>query len=282
MRKYALCVMFFVLLFVLLISGCMNLSNTGEIEIYLTDAVLPVSDIQKLDVTIDRILLMSDTEDASIVVTDEATAVNLLDLIGTEIGFPVIQAYGTFTQIRFEISYATITVNGQEYTLEINSDSLKYPFTEPIDVNEKTVIVLDFDLSRSIKYNGSWNSSNPDPSKFRVTPVVHVRYGKLYDINGRVVNSNNEGIVHALVALFDTEEATVVASTFTHKKSNNWEDGEFRILKIKPGKYELQIFKEETYSTWDDADEIISATPDATADVQVENHDINNIEILIE
>ncbi|GAB4315215.1 DUF4382 domain-containing protein [Pseudothermotoga elfii] len=282
MRKYALCVMFFVLLFVLLISGCMNLSNTGEIEIYLTDAVLPVSDIQKLDVTIDRILLMSDTEDASIVVTDEATAVNLLDLIGTEISFPVIQAYGTFTQIRFEISYATITVNGQEYTLEINSDSLKYPFTEPIDVNEKTVIVLDFDLSRSIKYNGSWNSSNPDPSKFRVTPVVHVRYGKLYDINGRVVNSNNEGIVHALVALFDTEEATVVASTFTHKKSNNWEDGEFRILKIKPGKYELQIFKEETYSTWDDADEIISATPDATADVQVENHDINNIEILIE
>lgn len=282
MRKYALCVMFFVLLFVLLISGCMNLSNTGEIEIYLTDAVLPVSDIQKLDVTIDRILLMSDTEDASIVVTDEATAVNLLDLIGTEISFPVIQTYGTFTQIRFEISYATITVNDQEYTLEINSNSLKYPFTEPIDVNEKTVIVLDFDLSRSIKYNGSWNSSNPDPSKFHMTPVVHVRYGKLYDINGRVVNSNNEGIVHALVALFDTEEATAVASTFTHKKSNNWEDGEFRILKIKPGKYELRIFKEETYSTWNDSDEIISATPDATADVQVENHDINNIEILLE
>ncbi|HEY8540973.1 MAG TPA: DUF4382 domain-containing protein [Pseudothermotoga sp.] len=277
-----------IVLSVLLITGCMNLSSSkGTLTVYLTDAVLPISDVQRIDVTIDKILLMSDT--ASVVVTDEATTVNLLDLVGSEISFPTLQTSGTYTQLRLEISQATITVNNEDHELRISSGSLKYPFTEPLEINQDTILVLDFDLSRSIKVTGSWGqgqgTQQSSNTEYHMTPVIHLRYGQLYDITGKVVDnnsSNSSGIAHALIAL--TNDSTVVAATFSHEGSNKWEKGEFKLSKIKPGNYEIKVFLKETYECWEgeDIDQyILQQTPDATRTVNLGYEDLDVGEISI-
>ncbi len=268
-------------LVVLLVAGCMNFSssNGGTLKVYLTDAVLPLSYVQRIDVTISKIWLMSDA--ASLVVTDQVTTVNLLDLVGSEISFPTIQISGTYNQLRLDIARATITVNNQEHELRVSSGSLKYPFTEPLQINSDTVLVLDFDLSKSIKVTGSLNGNGNGPTEYHMTPVVHLRYGKLYDITGKVTSASS-GVAHALVAL--TDPSTVVATTFTHKKSNNWDEGKFKLSKIKPGEYELKIFLKEKFECWDSENidqYILSQTPDATVDVNLgyEDLDLGEIEI---
>lgn len=269
---------------IILVAGCMNLSSSkGTLTVYLTDAVLPISDVQRIDLTIDRILLMSDTEDASVVVSDDATTVNLLDLVGSEISFPTLQLSGTYTQLRLEISQATITVNDEEHELKISSGSLKYPFTEPLQINSDTVLVLDFDLSRSIKVTGSANqgqgTQESSNTEYHMTPVIHLRYGQLYDITGKVTIGTS-GIAHALVAL--TNESTVVATTFTHKGSGNWQEGQFKLSKIKPGTYQIRVFLEGTYKNWEDMEEnILQETPNATANVELDHADLDVGEIQI-
>jgi len=268
MKRLAL---FLTVVLILVLSGCMNLPTfTGKLTVYLTDAVLPISSVQKLDVTIDTIRLMSDTEDASVVVTNEATTVNLLDLIGSEMSFGTIETSGSFTQLRFEISQATITVNNEEYELKISSSSLKYPFTEPLVISADTTLILDFDLSNSIKVVGSGDN----PSEFHMTPVIHLRHGHLYDVIGRVVN-DTDGVPSALVALFDTNESTVVAATFTHRDSNKWQAGEFKFCKIEPGDYEIRVFLKETYQNWSNSSGVLTATPDATKAVTVDYKEVN-------
>lgn len=272
---------------IILVTGCMNLSSSkGTLTVYLTDAVLPISDVQRIDVTIDRILLMSDTEDASVVVSNDATTVNLLDLVGSEISFPTLQLSGTYTQLRLEISQATITVNDEEHELKISSGSLKYPFTEPLQINSDTVLVLDFDLSRSIKVTGSANqgqgTQESSNTEYHMTPVIHLRYGQLYDITGKVTIGNS-GIAHALAAL--TNESTVVATTFTHKDSGNWQKGQFKLSKIKPGTYQIRVFLKETYEDWEDINDtgeyILQETPDATKTVELNHADLDVGEIQI-
>lgn len=274
----------------LFISGCMNLfssGSSGKLTVYLTDAVLPIEDVNRIDLTIDRILLMSSTDDASLVVTDQATTVNLLDLVGKETSFPTIETSGSFNQLRFEVSQATITIKDEEHELKISSSSLKYPFTEPLQVNSDTVLVLDFDLSRSIKVTGSGDNGNGqgnNPVEYHMTPVIHLRYGKLYDINGKVVSNDSNGIAHALVAL--TDSATVVATTFTHKQSNEWEEGEFKLSKIRPGEYTMKIFLDTAYTRWDDqkdlANYIMTETPAATEIVNLGYQDLDLGEIVVQ
>jgi len=50
-------------------------NSSKSVEVYLTDAVLPIEQVESILVTIDRILLLSD--EATVVVSDEATTVNL-------------------------------------------------------------------------------------------------------------------------------------------------------------------------------------------------------------
>ncbi|MFN3284583.1 MAG: DUF4382 domain-containing protein, partial [Pseudothermotoga sp.] len=267
---------------IMLIAGCMNLSpSSGKLTVYLTDAVLPLDEVQRIDVTIERIILMSDTDDASIVVSDEATTVNLLDLIGSEISFPTIEISGTYTQLRLEISQATITVNNQEHELRISSTSLKYPFTEPLQINSNTVLVLDFDLSRSIKVTGSGGQGQGNQQgdeEYHMTPVIHLRHGNLYDITGSV-KDNDTGVAHALVAL--TKESTVVAATLTHDHSEKWNEGDFKLSKIKPGDYVIKVFLKENYENCEDIESILQQTPDATKSVNLVNQDLVGIVINI-
>ncbi len=161
---------------------------------------------------------------------------------------------------------------------------MKYPFTEPLVIDSDTVLVLDFDLSRSIKVTGSneGSSQGQNPTEYHMTPVVHLRHGQLYDIRGSVVDSSNDGISHALVALYDTDQATVVTATLTHKGSGAWQEGEFKLSKVKPGEYEIRVFKKESWQNLQEPEEIFSLTPDATEDVLVDNQDLNNVVLVVQ
>lgn len=260
----------------------------NNVKVYLTDAVLPIERVQSVLVTIDRILLMSD--EATVVVSDEATTVNLLDLIGQELYVGSVPA-GTYGQLRFEVSSATITVIEEidgvaqpvDHALRINSGSLKVPL-QGFTVEPDTSIVLDFDLSKSIKVTGPATSTGHgqgnNPVQYHMTPVIHVRYGKLYDISGRVVDAQGEGIEHALVALFETNQSSPTAVTLTHKESAKWDAGEFKLCKVRPGEYELKI-----YTNWEssqDPEYIFDTTPATVIGVRVQNQDVELDDIVVD
>lgn len=269
MRKMLLVLVGIAITLVLTSCAFLNWSQSN-VEVYLTDAVLPIENVDRILVTIDRILLVS--EDATVIVSDEATTVNLLDLVGQELYVGSVPE-GTYGQLRFEISSATITVDGIDHPLRINSGSLKYNL-QGFHVTSGTSIVLDFDLSRSIKVTGSATSSDHgnNPVEYHMTPVIHVRYGHLYDITGRVLE-NNQGLPHALVALFETDQPSPTAVTLTHKESAHWQAGGFKLCKVRPGNYELKI-----YTNWQsapDPDRIFESDPATTLTVTVENEDVN-------
>ncbi|WP_448523418.1 DUF4382 domain-containing protein [Pseudothermotoga sp.] len=253
-------------------------SNPSKnVEVYLTDAVLPIEQVESIIVTIDRILLLSD--EATVVVSDDATTVNLLELVGEELYLGSVPT-GTYGQLRFEISSATITVDGTDHSLRIASGSLKYNL-QGFQVTEGSKIVLDFDLSRSIKVTGSATSNQhgQNPVEYHMTPVINVRYGQLYDVTGRVVDQNSNGVPHVLVALFETGQPSPTAVTLTHKESGRWQEGEFKLCKVRPGNYELKL-----YTNWQssqDPDHIFDTEPATTIRVNVPNQgvDLGDIQI---
>lgn len=246
-------------------------NSSKSVEVYLTDAVLPIDQVESVLVTIDRILLVSD--EATVVVSDEATTVNLLELVGEELYLGSVPA-GTYGQLRFEISSATITVDGTDHSLRIASGSLKYNL-KGFQVTEGSKIVLDFDLSRSIKFTGSATSNQhgQNPVEYHMTPVINVRYGQLYDVTGRVVDQNSNGVPHVLVALFETGQPSPTAVTLTHKESGKWQEGEFKLCKVRPGTYELKLYTD--WQSSQDPDNIFDTEPATTIQVRVENHDVD-------
>lgn len=279
------------LLAIILVVACTNITQSGSgtgqaqdqqvgtVKVYLTDAVLPIEEVQQILVTIDRVLLISEEE--TVVVTDEPTTVDLLSLVGTTIQIGEVPA-GTYGQLRFDVSNATITVDNESYPLKISSGSLKYPL-QGFYVEPGSSIVLDFDLSRSIKVTGSATSSqhqqgNRTP-QYHMTPVIHVRYGRLYNITGRVVDQNGEGVPHALVALFETGQSSPTAVTLTHKQSRNWETGQFKLCKVQPGQYLLKIYTD--WQSSEDPNDIFTTSPATEISVGVIDRDIDLGDIMI-
>lgn len=279
------------LLAIILVVACTNITQSGSgtgqaqdqqvgtVKVYLTDAVLPIEEVQQILVTIDRVLLISEEE--TVVVTDEPTTVDLLSLVGTTIQIGEVPA-GTYGQLRFDVSNATITVDNESYPLKISSGSLKYPL-QGFYVEPGSSIVLDFDLSRSIKVTGSATSSQHQQgnrtSQYHMTPVVHVRYGRLYNITGRVVDQNGEGVPHALVALFETGQSSPTAVTLTHKQSRNWETGQFKLCKVQPGQYLLKIYTD--WQSSEDPNDIFTTSPATEISVGVIDRDIDLGDIMI-
>jgi hypothetical protein len=246
-------------------------NSSKSVGVYLTDAVLPIDQVESVLVTIDRILLVSD--DATAVVSDEATTVNLLELVGEELYLGSVPA-GTYGQLRFEISSATITVDGTDHSLRIASGSLKYNL-KGFQVTEGSKIVLDFDLSRSIKFTGSAtsNQNGQNPVEYHMTPVINVRYGQLYDVTGRVVDQNSNGVPHVLVALFETGQPSPTAVTLTHKESGRWQKGEFKLCKVRPGDYVLKLYTD--WQSSQDPDNIFDTEPATTIQVNVRDQGVD-------
>jgi len=220
----------------------------GTIDLYITDGVVPISSVTSLEIEINRVLLISD--EGSLVLSDEPTCVDLLDLIGDVYEISSTEGSGTYTQLRFEVGDATVTfdLNGENLVLPVAivSGSIKYPFREPLNLVGDIEIVLDFDLSRSLKINGRWPDALEKPNPMiRMTPVVHERHGSLCDVRGFVKDATGNGVPKALLIMMNDEKI----STFSHNEHGTWEEGEFRFPKIEKGHYTIYVYKRETYES---------------------------------
>lgn len=288
------------------ITGCVNWiidseeeEEVGTLQVFLTDAVVPISDIERLEVQIDEIVLIgSDASPTELVISDESTVVNLLDLVGEDLDLGTVEGTGTYDQLRFIVSDATITVLGREYPLEVKADKLIYPL-EGLDISETNVLLLDFDLSRSLIVRGRWDPE--DVSNVHMTPVIHSRHGDdLYDVTGITTPSATPFLV-TLNPVDDTEEATALMSsedemdededeneilaTFTHKYcEGKWEEGEFKFKKVEDGEYMLYVYDYSVYSQEDfdvaaSTTEAIYVYPEI---IEVDGEDIDLGEINVE
>jgi hypothetical protein len=112
-----------------------------------------------------------------------------------------------------------------------------------------------------------------------MTPVINVRYGQLYDVTGRVVDQNSNGVPHVLVALFETDQSSPTAVTLTHKESGKWQEGEFKLCKVRPGDYVLKLYTD--WQSSQDPDNIFDTEPATTIQVKVgiQNVDLGDIRI---
>ncbi|OQX59299.1 MAG: hypothetical protein B5M49_00150 [Thermotoga sp. 4484_232] len=281
----------------IILTGCFKPGIfTGEepgelsrVDFYITDGVVPISSVTSLEVEINRVLLMSD--EGSLVVSDNPICVDFMDLIGDMYKISSIEASGTYTQLRFEVGDATVTFNldGENLVLPVAivSGSIKYPFREPLTLEEDTEIVLDFDLSRSLKINGRWPDALERPNPMiRMTPVVHERHGLLYDVQGFVRDATGNGVPKALLVMKDDETIT----TFSHDEHGIWERGEFRFLKVKEGHYAVYVYRKETYESVienlpeeflnDLLDVLLETEPDGSTTIDVTG-DIDNLVITV-
>ncbi|MFO7881966.1 MAG: DUF4382 domain-containing protein, partial [Kosmotogaceae bacterium] len=267
---------------ILTFSGCIadlipgdEEEEMGKMNVYMTDAILPLEDVKSVEVTIDSISLYGGAA-SPVEITDEPTKVDLMTLIGEEISLGTVEGTATYTQLRMEISDATLTTMEDEiYEVKVVSGSLKISNLDiEFDDEEETTLMLDFDLSKSLIVTGSWPPEDiPKEPQLIMTPVINVRHGRLYDVTG-VATPTPEASPY-LVALIpeETEEATEVLTTFTHKENPKWEQGEFRFCKVEPGEYTLQIYDNYTETGFDTH----TSTPLYTypEDIVVENSDVD-------
>lgn len=261
-----------------IITGCLkpgtSIEEKFKVSVYITDAVIPISYVTSLEIEINRILLMS--ENGSLVISDEPITVDLIDLIGDTYEIASVEASGIYCQLRFEVGDATVTINldGEEriYPVTVVSSSIKYDFREHLVIEGNTEIVLDFDLSRSLKINGKWPDAleNPNPTII-MTPAIHERHGALYNIHGFVKDTEGNGVSRALLVMKNDENDTIL-TTFSHhthhenggghgggghggshehgnKHGQKWEEGEFKFPKVEEGYYTIYVYKEETYES---------------------------------
>jgi len=247
-----------VLLSALFFTGCVDLTlpeaDRGTVRVVLTDAVIPIEEIDSLILRIESIKLYGSEEVPPdeyepIVIVDEAFEVDILTLVGATFKLPdTTGVVGVYNQLRIEVSAATMTANEIVYPVTVNSGSLKINnLGLEIDEGSVTNVVLDFDLSKSLKINGRWEDivseaeisgeKKSHEDKVHMTPVIHVRHGSLFDVTG-VASADQLPLLAALFPEVDGEALT----TFTHIDNPIWEEGEFRFCKVGPGEYRLEFF----------------------------------------
>ncbi|WP_292593431.1 MULTISPECIES: DUF4382 domain-containing protein [unclassified Mesotoga] len=247
-----------VLLSALFFTGCVDLTlpeaDRGTVRVVLTDAVIPIEEIDSLILRIESIKLygpeeVPPDEYEPIVIVDEAFEVDILTLVGATFKLPdTTGVVGVYNQLRIEVSAATMTANEIVYPVTVNSGSLKINnLGLEIDEGSVTNVVLDFDLSKSLKINGRWEDivseaeisgeKKSHEDKVHMTPVIHVRHGSLFDVTG-VASADQLPLLAALFPEVDGEALT----TFTHIDNPIWEEGEFRFCKVGPGEYRLEFF----------------------------------------
>lgn len=141
---------------VLKITDKIGLTNVSSIEITISKVEVHKAGIgETVNETNETIETNETTTSGWETVVEESNTFNLLEITGVEelLGEKNLSS-GKYTQIRLEVSEATITIGGEENELKIPSKKFKliHPFT--IEENKTTTLVLDFDASESVVQAG--------------------------------------------------------------------------------------------------------------------------------
>ncbi|MFW6124083.1 MAG: DUF4382 domain-containing protein [Acidobacteriota bacterium] len=158
MKKTILWVCFILVASVLIVQNCespfssKSPAEQGFFRLLLTDAPLDLDDLEAVYVTVSEIAVKKASSDNYIVVLDEETEFELLELKGNP--QPIVETYlevGHYTGIRFVVEAARIIVDGNEEGLTI--PSMEIIVNVEFDVTEDGTVelTLDFDAENSIQ-----------------------------------------------------------------------------------------------------------------------------------
>ena len=225
-------------------------SDTGRLNIELTDAPINIDMVQEANVTITRIEARRVLDSAEvdsihpfIELSNETETYNLLELRNgvTETLVDMEVPADEYDLIRLYVDEASLTLNnGDRYSVKVPSGEqtgIKV-FIEPalqVQGGLTSELLLDFDISQSFIMQGNMNT--PAGVKgFIFKPVI------------RAVNQTTAGRIQGLVS--DTSKAPVDEAAVWIRKdtviSTTYSDttGEYAILGVPEGSYDLYAAKE--------------------------------------
>ena len=221
----------------LIVVGCGGSSQPSSgLVVKLSDA--PAAGVTAVDIVIDRVDAHLDGKWQTI--SDTQQSYNLLDL---KFDAATIAAAslppGNYNQVRLMVSSATVTDDTGTHPVEIPSNlqtGIKVNINAPVNEGEVTVILLDFNVEKSLVEKGD--------GSYLLQPVIPA---VLEVLSGTVTgNVTKEGVVH--------EGATVTA---VYVEGDNYPigtevntgvsdaDGNFKIWALLEGKYDV-------IATWTD------------------------------
>ena len=213
--------------------------STGTLTVRLTDA--PVDYVQSAVVWISKVYLIGggDTTGAKFTITSTAAQYDLLSLqngVTAALGTATIPV-GSYSQMRFVVDSARITLkapltfpggsaskiltvpSGQQTGVKVN-------FATPVSiVPGETILVADFDVSRSFVFTGAVGS--PTGALFK--PVLHATVKNVAaSIAGTVTPANSRAQLFAISTTSTDTVSTTLADSVT---------GVYKLRFIPPGSY---------------------------------------------
>lgn len=251
--------------------GCAddNESNSGRLNVLLTDAPFPTDMVQSASVTIDKVeARRSDESDESpfVVLSEDQVTIDLLTLRNgltaslAEIEVPV----GSYDLVRLYISDASVELQtGEQYDVNVPSGAetgLKIFISPEIEVSGGLTsdLLLDFDVSQSFVVQGPMS----DPNGFIFKPTIKAaNMSSVGRLEGIVIDANDTPIEGAEVAVYAAD--TLNTTTFT---SNN---GAYAVLGLMPGEYKVIYSYDNLSPVTEDPVEIVVANK-TTVDVTLE------------
>jgi len=151
-----LCVVLFIS--VVLIQNCespfsdKSSGDQGFFRLLLKDAPLDLNDVDAVYVTVSEIAVRKASSDNYIVVLDELTEFELLELKDNP--QPIVETYleeGHYTGIRFMVESARIIVDGVENELNVPSNKIIVNVEFEVTEDSTIKLTLDFDAENSIE-----------------------------------------------------------------------------------------------------------------------------------
>ncbi|WP_297097459.1 DUF4382 domain-containing protein [uncultured Draconibacterium sp.] len=225
--------------------------KSGELVIRLTDAPFPTDLVAEANVSISKIEIHEiddQLENAFITVSEEEQSFNLLDLtngVSAILADTAIEA-GTYNEIRLYIDSASVMLTDSTvFDLKIPSGSqsgIKVKINPAIDIDSTSTeeILLDFDVSKSFVVQG--NTKTPAGIKgFLFKPVIKATTPSTTGIlKGTVTDEEDSPIEGAQVSVYAAD--TLYTTSFTE------ENGDYKIIGIEAGIFDVE-FEKEGYNT---------------------------------
>jgi len=132
------------------------LAEVGTIQIFVTDP--PPPDVDHVWVEVDHIEVhrAAGPDSRWITIVDEPVRFDLVAIVGVQefIGSKEIEA-GLYTQLRMNVTRATVVVGEEEHDAFVPSGRLKFIRPFQVKDGEITGLLLDFDGDRSINVTGA-------------------------------------------------------------------------------------------------------------------------------
>jgi len=236
-------------------------NNTGRVNVLLTDAPFPYSDVKSVDVYVLRIdgkLAETDSAEAAdegdnsgwTTLVSPNSTINLLTLVGgktANLGVATLPV-GTYKGFRMIIdaSKSSVTLNDNSHPdvkwPSAGKNGIRIKLDQPFVVGTGTSnMLIDFDVGRSFVLRGNSIKNNGLLFKPVIRAMTQQSTGTLSgtvradNATGALVPSATVEVLKAGTSLSDTNSENVIASTVTDT------NGAFTFGFLPPGNYVVRV-----------------------------------------